>query len=31
MRARCIVKMNGSRRFTERRLHADWSEERALS
>jgi hypothetical protein len=31
MRARGVVKMDGSRRLAERRLHADWSEERALS
>ena len=31
MRARCIVKVDGSRLFAERWLHADWSEERVLS
>ena len=31
MRARCIVKMDGSWLFAERRLHVDWLEERAPS
>jgi hypothetical protein len=30
MRARGVVKMDGSPRFAERRLHADCSEESAL-
>jgi hypothetical protein len=31
MRARGIVKMDGSWMFAERRLHVDWLKERALS
>jgi hypothetical protein len=31
MRARCLVKTDGSRRFADRRLHAGWLEELALS
>jgi hypothetical protein len=31
MRARSIVKIDGSWLFAKRRLHADWFEERALS
>jgi hypothetical protein len=31
MRACCIVKMDGSWLFAERKLHADWLEERTLS
>jgi len=31
MRASGVVKMDGLRRFAQRRFHADWSEERALS